>query len=275
MPSSSAPKWSTALGGAARRAVFLGNDGGVRAARQHLRLRSHRRRGRRDGTASLSEFLAEQLFGRWSLVLHYDLGRGLRVLAGRDEQRLKDMVALANRKVGDLSALPKDPAATFALLDRFVRNNIMAPEADRLSLAFIMDQASYVFPSGEPGRLNAQASSQLVTMLNWATSPHVKRLNMAFVLIDEKLADLSERLTGNPHVAAIEVPLPDEAERERFVTTTHRRDGAGVVLGLRRHEPRQADRRHLAHRSQRPDSVGARERPPARWQRLPRARRSG
>jgi AAA+ superfamily predicted ATPase len=168
----------------------------------------------------LSEFLAEQLFGRWSLVLHYDLGRGLRVLAGRDEQRLKDMVALANRKVGDLSALPKDPAATFALLDRFVRSNIMAPEADRLSLAFILDQASYVFPSGEPGRLNAQASSHLVTMLNWATSPHVKRLNMAFVMIDEKLADLSERLTGNPHVAAIEVPLPETSERERFVTSS-------------------------------------------------------
>ena len=168
----------------------------------------------------LSEFLAEQLFGRWSLVLHYDLGRGLRVLAGRDEQRLKDMVALANRKVGDLSALPKDPAATFALLDRFVRTNIMAPEADRLSLAFILDQASYVFPSGEPGRLNAQASSHLVTMLNWATSPHVKRLNMAFVMIDEKLADLSERLTGNPHVAAIEVPLPETSDRERFVTTS-------------------------------------------------------
>ena len=36
---------------------------------------------------------------------------------------------------------------------------------------------------------------------------------MAFVLIDERLADLSERLTGNPHVAAIEVPLPDESER--------------------------------------------------------------
>jgi AAA+ superfamily predicted ATPase len=168
----------------------------------------------------LAEFLAEQLFGRWSLVLHYDLGRGLRVLSGRDEQRLKDMVALANRKVGDLSALPKDPAATFALLDRFVRSNIMAAEADRLNLAFILDQASYVFPSGEPGRLNAQASSHLVTMLNWATSPHVKRLNMAFVMIDEKLADLSERLTGNPHVAAIEIPLPDADERQRFVTTT-------------------------------------------------------
>ena len=168
----------------------------------------------------LSEFLAEQLFGRWSLVLHYDLGRGLRALAGRDEQRLRDMVTLANRKVGDLSGLPRDPGATFALLDRFVRTNIVSAETDRLSLAFILDQASYVFPSGEPGRLNAQASSHLVTMLNWATSPHVKRLNMAFVMVDEKLADLSERLTGNPHVAAIEVPLPETAERERFVQTT-------------------------------------------------------
>jgi hypothetical protein len=168
----------------------------------------------------LAEFLAEQLFGRWSLVLHYDLGRGLRAFAGRDEQRLKDMVTLANKKLGDLSALPKDPAATFALVDRFVRNNIMAPEEDRRSLALMMDQASYVFPSGEPGRLNMQASSQLVTMLNWAMSPHVKRLNMAFVMIDEKLADLSDRLTGNPHVATIEVPLPDQAAREAFIKAT-------------------------------------------------------
>ena len=67
------------------------------------------------------------------------------------------MVALANKKVGDLSALTKDPAATLAVLDRFVRNNIMAAEADRLSVAVIIDQASFVFPSGEPGRLSLQA----------------------------------------------------------------------------------------------------------------------
>jgi len=168
----------------------------------------------------LAEFLAEQVFGRWSLVLHYDLGRGLRALAGRDEKRLKDMVALANKRVGDLGSVQKDPAATLALLDRFVRNNIMAADADRLSVAVIIDQASYVFPAGEPGRLSNQASSQLVTMLNWATSPYVKRLNLAFVLVDEKLADLNDRLTGNPHVAAIEVPLPTEADRQAFIEDT-------------------------------------------------------
>jgi AAA+ superfamily predicted ATPase len=165
----------------------------------------------------LAEFLAEQLFGRWPLVLHYDLGRGLRAEVGRDEKRLKDMVPLANKKVGDLSALTKDPAATFAVIDRFVRLNIMAKEADQVSLALIMDQASFVFPAGEPGRLNLQVSSELVTMLNWAMSPQVRKLNMAFVMVDEKLADLSDRLAGNPYVATIEVPLPNEKERATFI----------------------------------------------------------
>jgi AAA+ superfamily predicted ATPase len=169
----------------------------------------------------LAEFLAQQVFGRWSIVLHYDLGQGLRAYVGRDEQqRLKDMVALVNRKIGDLSALPKDPAAAFAVLDRFVRNNIMAADGDRLSVAVIMDHASYIFPSGEPGRLNLQASSELVTMLNWAMSPQVKKMNMAFVLVDERLSDVSDRLAGNPHIATIEIPLPDAREREDYIVAS-------------------------------------------------------
>ena len=52
----------------------------------------------------LSDFLAEQVFGRWDLVLYYDLARGLRVFAGRDGARLKEMVVRVNEKVGDLAA---------------------------------------------------------------------------------------------------------------------------------------------------------------------------
>ena len=67
---------------------------------------SFRRRRRRDRGTALADFLAEQLFGRWDLVIHYDLARGLRAFAGSQRQRLQEMVALANRKVGDLRALP-------------------------------------------------------------------------------------------------------------------------------------------------------------------------
>ncbi len=31
-----------------------------------------------DGYGTIADMLAEQLFGKWDLVLHYDLGRGLR-----------------------------------------------------------------------------------------------------------------------------------------------------------------------------------------------------
>jgi AAA+ superfamily predicted ATPase len=163
-----------------------------------------------------SDFLAEQVFGRWDLVLYYDLARGLRAFAGRDGARLKEMVVRANEKVGDLALARKDPSTAFALLDRFVQNNIMAGE-ESISAAILIDHASFLLPSGEPGRLSPAASQQVVTVLNWAASPHVKRLNMAVILMDESAAALSERVTSNPYVASIEVPMPDEGARARFL----------------------------------------------------------
>ena len=164
----------------------------------------------------LADFLAEQVFGRWDLVLHYDLARGLRVFAGRDGARLKDMVVRCTESVGDLSLARKDPATAFALLDRFVQNNIMAGD-ETLSAAILIDHASFLLPSGEPGRLSPAASQQVVTLLNWAASPHVKRLNMAMILMEESVAALSERITSNPYVSHIEVPMPDRAARGRFL----------------------------------------------------------
>ena len=37
---------------------------------------------------TLADFLAGQIFGRWDLILHYDLARGLRAFAGPDADRL-------------------------------------------------------------------------------------------------------------------------------------------------------------------------------------------
>ncbi|HEU0052325.1 MAG TPA: AAA family ATPase [Longimicrobium sp.] len=169
------------------------------------------------GYVNLAEFLAEQLFGKWDVVFHYDLGRGLRAFAGRDEARQREMAERVNQKIFDLSQVKNDPAGVLGLLDRFVRANVMAPEEKRLSAALLIDHASFLFPAGEPGRTSYAASGMLVTLLNWATSPHVKRLNLAFVLVDERLSDISDRLTGNPYVGTIEVPLPDTPAREHFI----------------------------------------------------------
>ena len=178
-------------------------------------------------------FLAQQIFGRWDLILYYDLARGLRAFAGSDAPRLKEMVVLANRKVGDLATARRDPAMAFALIDRFVQNNIMAAEGDRVSAAVIIDHASFLLPAGEPGRLSIPAATQVVTLLNWAASPHLKRLNMAFLIIDEKLSSINERITTSPHAAAIEIPIPDEATRARFAPALAAQTAGLTLLDLR------------------------------------------
>jgi AAA+ superfamily predicted ATPase len=163
----------------------------------------------------LADFLAEQLFGRWDLVVHYDLARGLRCAAGSNAKRLQEMVTTANKWLGDLRALPRDPTKGLLALDLLIQKNVMADPDARIRTAVIIDHCGYVAPSGDHLDLNEQ--THLVTLLNWASSPYVKRLNMAFVLIDPRLSSVAERLTGNPHVASIEVPLPDADERTAFL----------------------------------------------------------
>src|SRR3954466_15129157 len=63
-----------------------------------------------DRWVGLADFLAEQLFGRWDLVIHYDLARGLRCAAGSNAKRLQDMVETANKWLGDLRGLARHPA---------------------------------------------------------------------------------------------------------------------------------------------------------------------
>ncbi|MEO9187327.1 MAG: AAA family ATPase [Kofleriaceae bacterium] len=169
----------------------------------------------------LAHFLAEQAFGRYDLVLHYDLGRGLRAFAGGDGARLAAMRAKAATMPILDGLLQKaeraDAAGLIQGLDAIFRGNLMAAPEKRLKMALLIDHASFLFPSGEPGRQSFPAAGMLVTALNWATSPHFKAIDMSVVLIDERRADLNERLAGSPHVVAVELPLPDEAERTAFL----------------------------------------------------------
>ncbi|HEY4181865.1 MAG TPA: AAA family ATPase [Kofleriaceae bacterium] len=176
-----------------------------------------------DRWTGLAEFLSEQLFGRWDLVIHYDLARGLRCSAGTNAKRLQDMVETANKWIGDLRQLPRDPTKALLAIDLLVQKNVMADPDKRLRCAVIIDHCGYVAPSGDNLDLNEQTN--LVTLLNWASSPYVKRLNMAFVMIDPRLSSIAERLTSNPHVASIEVPLPDAPERTDYLTQVVKASG--------------------------------------------------
>jgi AAA+ superfamily predicted ATPase len=164
---------------------------------------------------SLADFLSTQMFGRWELVLSYDLARGLKLLGGGDAGRQREMVNTLSRKLADLDKLPRDPSLVLAMLDRLVMDQLASAEKDRVRIALVIDYASFLVRAGDSTTPASQV--HLVTLLNWASNPFVKQANLAFVLIDSRAADFNDRLIASPHVSNLELPLPDAAARLAYL----------------------------------------------------------
>jgi AAA+ superfamily predicted ATPase len=167
-----------------------------------------------EGWGTVPDFLARELFGRWDVVLAYDVGRGLRPLAGPDAARLRTMAQWLTERMGAATNWPREPDAAVAAIDALLERNLMDPPEQRKRIAVLLDYAQYLAPAGDAGSRGGAA--RLVRILSWATNPLLRRVNVAVVLLADALAEVHPRLVTNPAVTAIDVPLPDAAERERF-----------------------------------------------------------
>lgn len=172
--------------------------------------------GKDDVYCDLTEFLATQIFGTWNLVLGYDVSQGLRPQAGRDAKRLQGMQQYLTARWGEPPSWPREPDLVLLGLDAFIERNLVDEPASRRSIAVLFDYAQYLIGSGDLDTLARGQASRLVRFLRWAQNPFIKQVNMAFCLIADRLAEVNERLVQSPHVATIEVPLPDRQERSRF-----------------------------------------------------------
>ena len=167
---------------------------------------------------SLSEFLAQQVFGQWDVVLSYDLGRGLRAEAGPDAARLQEMLKKAAAHFGTPGTWPREVDAALSILDGLISRILLAEKPEqRLRLGLIFPHAQYLAPVEAPGTTGGGSASRLVRLASWAENPYIKRVNVAVCLIAERLSEVNHRLVQNPYVATIEIPLPDPKLRETFI----------------------------------------------------------
>jgi AAA+ superfamily predicted ATPase len=166
---------------------------------------------------NLGDFLATQVFGKWDVVLTHDLSRGLRPQAGRSAERLRQMVQYLSARWGEAPTWPREPEKVLAMLELLVERALVDDPAERRSIAVLFDYAQYLVPAGDLDTLARGGAARLVRFLSWAQHPLIKRVNVAFCLVADKLGELNERLVHSPHVAAIEVPLPDRGQRRQFV----------------------------------------------------------
>ena len=169
------------------------------------------------GWGTVPDFLAREMFGRWDIVLAYDVGKGLRPLAGPDPNRLRSMAQWLTERLGNATQWPRDPDAAVAAIDALLERNLLEAPEQRKRIALVLDYAQFLAPGGEGSRSSA---SRLVRLLAWATNPLLRRVNVSIVLITDSMAEMHPRLVANPAVTTIDVPLPDAAERERFAVAT-------------------------------------------------------
>jgi AAA+ superfamily predicted ATPase len=187
--------------------------------------------GAADAWCNLPEFLATQLFGSWDVVLHYDLGRGLRPLAGSDPARLQAMVKNLSARLGEPGTWPRDPDQTLGLIDRYLERSLVDENDAMKRIAILFAYSQYLVPPGDLSSMARGDASRLVRLLGWAQNPYLKRANVAFCLIADKLTELNDRLVQSPHTAAIQVPLPDVDERRKFVASA-RAGGADRIADM-------------------------------------------
>jgi AAA+ superfamily predicted ATPase len=170
-----------------------------------------------EGWGTVPEFLSRELFGQWDIVLAYDVGKGLRPLAGSDGGRLRAMVQWLTERLGAATAWPREPDAAIAAIDALLERNLIDPPEARKRIAVVLDYAQYLAAAGDTAKGGA---GRLVRLLSWATNPLLRRVNVAIVLLTDAMAEMHPRLVANPAVTAVDVPLPEAAERDRFAVAT-------------------------------------------------------
>ncbi|MFM8703421.1 MAG: hypothetical protein ACKOHG_06065, partial [Planctomycetia bacterium] len=146
------------------------------------------------GWGTATDFLARELFGRWDVVLGYDVGKGLRPLAGADAARLRTMAQWLTEKLGNAANWPRDPDQAIAAIDALLERNLIDPPEQRKRIAIVLDYGQYLAPAGDAASSVRAGAGRLVRMLGWATNPLLRRVNVAIVVLTDSLSEMHPRL---------------------------------------------------------------------------------
>ncbi|MCB9534985.1 MAG: ATP-binding protein [Myxococcales bacterium] len=177
------------------------------------------------------------------LVVHYDPSRGI-WFADDAQWAIAADVLVSEGFVSEAQIAPrgmdKTPAASRAanlrILLRKERDPEVALELIEVLLerpgrptAAIIHYADLIAPAGAIQSLNFGDRTAAARLHRWSLSEDIVRGDNVVLLLATTLADLSSRVTRNPRVGALKVPLPGDLDRARFLA--HLQPGLGPERG--------------------------------------------
>jgi transitional endoplasmic reticulum ATPase len=151
---------------------------------------------------NLQSFLVEELFrDTKKRVVEVSLERGIRHLGGKPDPVL---AALA-----EADGQPPDLLTSLHRLEGQMRSE--------QSTAVIVPYADALLPAGDPSFMAQPDRQTYLAFHRWSLDKTLTSGDNITVLITESLGALNPGLLSNPKVAAVEVPMPDLAQRKRVI----------------------------------------------------------
>ncbi len=183
-----------------------------------------------DRLYAMSEFLEAFFSLSGKTVIYYDPGKGLEIrdvnhaydaakvlckgdvglmqrVFPRGEQTPKNMVK--DNMERELAGL-RDPDASLELAEQL----LLDPQ---LTCALVLQYADLIAPDGATSSLNFMERTAMARLHRWSLSREIVGSGNLILLLTSSLSDLSRLLVRNPRMMSLEVPLPDEQRRRKFV----------------------------------------------------------
>lgn len=155
-----------------------------------------------DKLHNLQSFLLEELFrDTKKSVVEVSLERGIRSLNGKTSAAL---LALAEQ-----SGEAPDLLTQLHRLEAQMRSE--------QSTAVIVPYADALLPAGDPSFMAQTDRQTYLVFHRWSLDASLTQGDNITILITESLGAINPGLLSNPKVAAIEIPMPDLAQRKRVM----------------------------------------------------------
>ncbi len=177
----------------------------------------------------LKQFLARRLFPDRAFLLFYDISDGLTFGSAAMQKRFFEWLDLFDQVEGT-SFQQQGPPREFTRLAPLLRRFILHVSETGESVTLVIDFPEKIIPEAGDSGASIDERMALVTLLKWAGSAELRRVDAGVLLITESAAKLAGDLLQNPHTAQVKIELPDAEERLLFLQSRNIRD-LGPIVG--------------------------------------------
>lgn len=171
----------------------------------------------------IQDYVSEVLFGNRDIIAFWDRSSGVSFCS---QEMQRDYLKAMRERFPDAreeELFSGDPVQAFRMLERYFLLNI--PQKKRIVL--IVDYAETIVPASEVAKLDEADRYCFVTLNRWSHDPVFTKGDVSIILLSENLADLNPRIASSPSTIKVEIPMPDEPVRSRFLGFL---EGKGTLL---------------------------------------------